>query len=87
MNMKILIDMNLSPDWVPLRRVALVTVGDPKATDRTIIIGPSQWYIVFTTWISGIILAEPQDRPQRCSRGQEISPTAWKPGDRRDRRA
>lgn len=42
MSIKILIDMNLSPDWVPLLHEAgwsathWCTVGDPKATDRTI---------------------------------------------------
>jgi predicted nuclease of predicted toxin-antitoxin system len=42
MSVKILIDMNLSPDWVPLLQTAgwtvshWSTVGDPKATDRTI---------------------------------------------------
>lgn len=53
--MKILIDMNLSPDWVQvfekyeLESVHWSTVGDPRATDRTIM----DWardngYVVFT---------------------------------------
>jgi len=43
MKIKVLIDMNLSPDWVPLFRkiggweaVHWSSVGDPKATDRAI---------------------------------------------------
>ena len=53
--MKLLIDMNLSPDWVEvferneLQALHWSTVGDPRATDRTIM----DWanmngYIVFT---------------------------------------
>lgn len=53
--MKLLIDMNLSPAWVEtfqhsgLQAVHWSTVGDPRATDRSIM----QWardngYIVFT---------------------------------------
>ena len=53
--MKILIDMNLSPDWIDIfakhkiEAVHWSFVGDPSATDRTIM----QWasmnrYIVFT---------------------------------------
>ena len=55
MSVKLLIDMNLSPDWVPLLQregwpaVHWSTVGDPHAVDRTIM----DWalangYIVFT---------------------------------------
>lgn len=42
MNLKILIDMNLSPGWVPLLKqngweaIHWSTVGDPRASDRTI---------------------------------------------------
>ena len=42
MSVNILIDMNLSPDWVPVLlqhgwfAVHWSTVGDPRATDRTI---------------------------------------------------
>jgi predicted nuclease of predicted toxin-antitoxin system len=40
--MKLLIDMNLSPDWVPILRTVGIeaihwsTIGDPRAPDRTI---------------------------------------------------
>ena len=55
MTTQILIDMNLSPDWVPVlqrsgwQAVHWSNVGDPRATDRTIM----DWalansYIVFT---------------------------------------
>jgi predicted nuclease of predicted toxin-antitoxin system len=55
MSTQILIDMNLSPDWVPVlqrngwQAVHWSTVGDPRADDRTIM----NWalansYIVFT---------------------------------------
>jgi predicted nuclease of predicted toxin-antitoxin system len=42
MSVKVLIDMNLSPDWVAVLQgqgwpaVHWSTVGDPRATDRTI---------------------------------------------------
>ena len=53
--MKLLVDMNLSPQWVEVFRgdgwqaIHWSTVGDPRATDRTIM----QWaanngYTVFT---------------------------------------
>ena len=55
MNIRILIDMNLSPDWVPLLQghgwpaVHWSTVGDPRATDRTIMDwAVANGYIVFT---------------------------------------
>jgi predicted nuclease of predicted toxin-antitoxin system len=55
MSIKLLIDMNLSPDWVPLLdqngwpAVHWSTVGNPRATDREIM----DWalangYVVFT---------------------------------------
>jgi predicted nuclease of predicted toxin-antitoxin system len=55
MSVKVLIDMNLSPDWVPLLEregwsaVHWSVIGDPRAKDRAII----DWavdngYIVFT---------------------------------------
>ncbi len=55
MSVKVLIDMNLSPDWAPLLSnhgwpaVHWCSVGDPRATDRTIM----DWalaneYVVFT---------------------------------------
>jgi predicted nuclease of predicted toxin-antitoxin system len=40
--MKLLIDMNLSPDWVPvlssvgIEAIHWSTVGDPRTPDRTI---------------------------------------------------
>jgi len=42
MSVKLLVDMNLSPDWVPVLKrhgwaaVHWSAVGDPRATDRTI---------------------------------------------------
>jgi len=65
MSIKILIDMNLSPDWVPLLQNAgwqathWSKVGDPKATDRTIMDwAEANGYIVFTHDLEfGTILA------------------------------
>jgi predicted nuclease of predicted toxin-antitoxin system len=55
MSVQILIDMNLSPDWVPLlvnagwTAVHWSTVGDPRATDRIIMDwAVANGYIVFT---------------------------------------
>jgi predicted nuclease of predicted toxin-antitoxin system len=55
MSVKILIDMNLSPDWVPLLQSAgwsavhWSAVGDPRATDRTIMDwAVAKGYVVFT---------------------------------------
>jgi predicted nuclease of predicted toxin-antitoxin system len=55
MSVKVLIDMNLSPDWVPVLQhhgwpaVHWSTVGDPRATDRTIMDwAVANGYIVFT---------------------------------------
>ncbi len=55
MSIQILIDMNLSPDWVPVlvrhgwAAVHWSTVGDPRATDRTIMDwAVANGYIVFT---------------------------------------
>jgi len=55
MSIKILIDMNLSPDWAPVLQNAgwsathWSTVGDLKATDRTIMDwAEASGYIVFT---------------------------------------
>jgi predicted nuclease of predicted toxin-antitoxin system len=65
MSIKILIDMNLSPDWVPLLQNAGCTavhwsiVGDPRTPDR----GIMDWaeanaYVVFTHDLDfGTILA------------------------------
>ncbi len=55
MRLKLLVDMNLSPDWVPALRkhgweaVHWSTVGDPRASDKDIM----EWaaahrYVVFT---------------------------------------
>jgi predicted nuclease of predicted toxin-antitoxin system len=55
MSIKILVDMNLSPDWVPVlgrhgwSAVHWSTVGDPRATDRTLMDwAVANGYIVFT---------------------------------------
>ncbi len=55
MSLNILIDMNLSPDWVDVLQSAgwtathWSTVGDPKAADRTIMDwAETNGYIVFT---------------------------------------
>ena len=55
MSVKILLDMNLSPDWVAFLQQQgwtakhWSTVGDPKATDRTIMDwAEANQYIVFT---------------------------------------
>ncbi len=55
MSIKILIDMNLSPDWVPLLQNAgwsaahWSTVGDPRATDQSIMDwAEANGYVVFT---------------------------------------
>lgn len=55
MSVNVLVDMNLSPDWVPVLQrhgwpaVHWSTVGDPQATDRTIMDwAAANGYIVFT---------------------------------------
>jgi len=55
MSVRVLIDMNLSPEWVPVLQrhgwsaVHWSTVGDPRATDRTIMDwAVANGYIVFT---------------------------------------
>lgn len=55
MSIKILIDMNLSPSWTTILQAAgwttihWSTVGDPKATDRTIMDwAQANEYMVFT---------------------------------------
>jgi predicted nuclease of predicted toxin-antitoxin system len=55
MRVNVLIDMNLSPDWVPVLQcrswpaVHWSTVGDPRATDRTIMDwAVANGYMVFT---------------------------------------
>jgi len=69
MIVKVLFDMNLSPDWVPLlvgrgwTAVHWSTVGDPRATDRTIMDwAVANGYIVFTHDLDfGIALALTHD--------------------------
>lgn len=53
--MKILIDMNLSPDWVPVLKAAgfdsvhWSRIGNPKAADSVIMdVARTEGYIVFT---------------------------------------
>ena len=55
MRVNVLIDMNLSPDWVPVLQrhgwpaVHWSTVGDPRATDRTIMDSAvANGFMVFT---------------------------------------
>lgn len=65
MSIKILIDMNLTPDWVQSLRnegwtaVHWSTLGEPNATDRTIMEwAESNGYVVFTHDLDfGAILA------------------------------
>ena len=65
MSVKILIDMNLSPDWVGLLQTAgwitthWANVGNPRATDRAIMDwAEANGYIVFTHDLDfGTILA------------------------------
>jgi predicted nuclease of predicted toxin-antitoxin system len=62
--MKLLIDMNLSPDWVSVSVVGIEaihwsTVGDPRAPDRTIFAWAKEHsFVVFTNDLDfGAILA------------------------------
>ena len=55
MSVQILVDMNLSPDWVPLLQrhgwvtVHWSTVGDPRAADQEIMgWAVANYYVVFT---------------------------------------
>lgn len=82
--MKILIDINLSPDWVTVLNTAGIeaihwaTVGDPRATDQTIF----RWaldngFIVFTHDLDfGTILAATQAAAPSVIqiRGQDVLP-------------
>lgn len=84
--MKILIDMNLSPDWVPvLEAVGHETVhwsgvGDPSASDRTILTWAAQHdHVVFTHDLDfGAILAATQaTKPSVIQlRSQDVLPNA-----------
>jgi len=83
---KILIDMNLSPNWVPLleaegfESVHWSIVGDPRASDRTIL----QWaltnhYVIFTNDLdfSAILAATQAAAPSVIQiRGQDVLPTS-----------
>ncbi|MBW4633700.1 MAG: DUF5615 family PIN-like protein [Iphinoe sp. HA4291-MV1] len=83
--MKILIDMNLSPDWVPVFKSAgfeavhWSKVGDPGATDKTIMAwAVTHECIVFTHDLDfGTLLAITQaDAPSVIQvRSQNILPT------------
>lgn len=84
--MKILIDMNLSPEWVQtfadveIEAIHWATVGDPRAADRTIMAyALANDYIVFTHDLDfGILLAISQaDAPSVIQvRTQNILPIA-----------
>lgn len=84
--MKILIDMNLSPLWVEaflaagIESVHWSTVGDPRATDRTIMAwAVANQYIVFTNDLDfGTLLAITQAQlPSVIQvRTQEVLPEA-----------
>ena len=83
--MKVLIDMNLSPQWIEVfehhgwQAVHWSTVGDPRATDRVIM----EWarthqYVVFTHDLDfGMLLALTHtDGPSVIQvRTQDVSPT------------
>lgn len=71
MSIRILIDMNLSPDWVPLLQHAgwsathWSIVGDSKATDRTIMgWAEANGYIVFTHDLDSGLM-KPRSAPTR----------------------
>ncbi|MBD0261422.1 MAG: DUF5615 family PIN-like protein [Tolypothrix sp. Co-bin9] len=82
--MKILIDMNLSPDWVPVlesagfEAVHWSTIGNPSATDKEIMAWAlTNDYIVFTHDLDfGTLLAMTQaDAPSVIQvRSQDILP-------------
>jgi predicted nuclease of predicted toxin-antitoxin system len=84
MSVKILIDMNLSPDWVALlaregwSALHWSTVGDPRATDRAIMDwAVANGYIVFTHDLDfGTLLALTHDTGPSVLqvRGQNILP-------------
>ncbi len=82
--MKILLDMNLSPDWVPVlesagfEAVHWTTIGNPSATDKVIMAWAlTNDYIVFTHDLDfGTLLAMTQaDAPSVIQvRSQDILP-------------
>lgn len=84
--MKILLDVNFSPDWVPLLKAAgfesvhWSVVGDPRDSDRTIMAWAStNGYIVFTNDLDfGAILAATQTKAPSVIqiRGQDVLPAS-----------
>lgn len=84
MSIKVLVDMNLSPDWVPVLdqhgwpAVHWSTVGDPRAVDRTIMDwAVANGYVLFTHDLDfGTMLALTQaTRPSVLQvRGQDVMP-------------
>ena len=84
--MKILIDMNLSPEWVQtftdagIDSVHWSTVGDPRATDRVIMAwAADNNYIIFTNDLDfGAILAVTQTQSPSVVqvRTQDLLPDA-----------
>ncbi|MBE9143801.1 DUF5615 family PIN-like protein [Planktothrix mougeotii] len=84
--MKILIDMNLSPEWVKtftdagINSVHWSTVGDPRATDRLIMAwAADNNYIIFTNDLDfGAILAATQTQSPSVIqvRTQDLLPDA-----------
>jgi predicted nuclease of predicted toxin-antitoxin system len=84
MNVKIVIDMNLSPDWAPLLQSAgcsalhWSTVGDPRATDREIMDwAVANGYVVFTHDLDfGTVLALTHETGPSVLqvRGQDVLP-------------
>lgn len=87
--MKLIIDMNLSPDWVPVLRAAgheashWSTVGSPSASDRVI----TAWavandHIIFTNDLdfSAILAATQAETPSVLQiRTQDLLPSAIGP--------
>jgi predicted nuclease of predicted toxin-antitoxin system len=84
MSIKILIDMNLSPDWVPVltahgwSTVHWSTVGDPRAVDRTIMDwAVANGHIVFTHDLdfgTALALTHATGPSVLQIRGQEVLP-------------
>lgn len=82
--MKIVIDMNLSPDWVPIltkagyEAVHWSTVGDPRASDKVIMAwAVANGFVVFTHDLDfGAILATTQAKTPSVIqlRSQDILP-------------
>ena len=84
MSMKILVDMNLSPDWVPVLEgygwsaVHWSTIGDLRATDQTIMNWASaNGYVVFTHDLdfgTTLALAHKSGPSVLQVRGQDVLP-------------